>query len=94
MMLFIPYTDDFKVPTYHTRTKGLTVFFELQGVDVTMDSMEMVELPVVPAQIDVVKVKEIVTVMQIAEIILDVGWTIATLALDFLQPMTVVIMQV
>ena len=58
-----------------------------------MDSMEMVELPVVPAQIDVVKVKEIVTVMQIAEIILDVGWTIATLALDFLDNMTVAIMK-
>ena len=59
-----------------------------------MDSMEMEEAPVVQAQINVKRVKEIVTVMQTAKVTLSVVWTIATLALDFLQSMTVAIMQV
>ena len=74
--------------------QGYTAIFGLQGVDVTMDSMEMVVLPVVQALINVKRVKEIVTVMQTAKVTLAVVWTIATLALDFLQPMTVAIMQV
>ena len=56
-----------------------------------MDSMEMEEAPVVQAPINVKRVKEIVTVMQIAKVTLAVVWTIATLALDFLEPMTVAI---
>ena len=49
-----------------------------------MDSMEMVELPVVPALINARRVKEIVIVMETAKVTLAVVWTIATLALDFL----------
>ena len=52
--------------------QGYTAIFGLQGVDVTMDSMEMVVLPVVQAQINVKRVKEIVTVMQTAKVILGV----------------------
>ena len=64
-----------------------------------MDWMEMVDLPVVPALINAKRVKEIVTVMQTAKVILDVGkavemMTIATLALDFLDTMTVATTQV
>ena len=56
-----------------------------------MDSMEMAELPVVPALINAKRVKEIVTVMQTAKVTLAVVWTIATLPLDFLVSMTVAI---
>ena len=66
-----------------------TVTFELKGVDVTMDSMEMVEAPVVQALINVKRVKEIVIVMLTAKVILGVVkavemMTIVILALDFL----------
>ena len=54
-----------------------------------MDSMEMEEVAVVPALINAKRVKEIVTVMQTAKVILGVVkavemMTIVILALDFL----------
>ena len=58
-------------------------------MNVTINTMEMVDLNVVPAPINAVKVKEIVTVMQTAKGILGVVkavemMTIVILALDFL----------
>ena len=63
-------------------------------VVVTIHSREMGEMSVVLALINAAKVKEIVTVIQTAKVILGVVITIVTLALDFLKTMTVAIMKV
>ena len=62
-------------------------------VDVTIHSREMGEMSVVLALINVMKVKEIVTVIQTAMVTLGVVKTIVTLVLDFLKTMTVAITQ-